>query len=45
MDGLLDDRISRELDERAIVDERCVERSEGVLLELRDFAKVALNAR
>src|SRR5713101_2835629 len=45
MDRLLDDRVDRELDECAIVDERGVERSEGVVLELRDFAEVALNAR
>src|SRR5450759_1168812 len=45
MDRLLDDRFSRQLDERAIVDERSVERGERVLLECRNLADVALNAR
>src|SRR5438105_2007127 len=45
VNGLLDDRIPDELDERAIADESSVQRSEGVLVEARNLSEIAFEQR
>src|ERR1700742_3415666 len=45
MDRLLDYRVVGELDERAVADERGVERGERRLLERRDAPKMTLDQR
>jgi len=44
MDRLLDNGVGLQLDERAVADESGVERSEGMILERRDLAEVALGS-
>src|SRR6185503_16234378 len=44
MDRLLDDGVGLQLDERAVPDERRIERRESVILERRDLAEVTLGS-